>query len=129
MRLIVVLVALALALAVAAADSVVEGLPKLERTVERRGKSTEASAKRRFENVAESCGVASGANPKGRARVIVPELGCVTVTGATGFVAGHVIEVLLNKGYTVHGTVRTSTLGNESKTAHLRKLEKRGLGT
>ncbi len=42
--------------------------------------------------------------------MIVPELGCVTVTGATGFVAGHVIEVLLNKGYTVHGTVRTSTL-------------------
>ena len=32
--------------------------------------------------------------------------GCVVVTGATGFVAGHIVEVLLEKGYTVHGTVR-----------------------
>lgn len=31
---------------------------------------------------------------------------CVLVTGATGFVAGHIVEILLAKNYTVHGTVR-----------------------
>ena len=30
----------------------------------------------------------------------------VLVTGATGFVAGHVIKVLLEAGYNVRGTVR-----------------------
>ena len=35
--------------------------------------------------------------------------GCVVVTGATGWVAGHIIEVLFSKGYTVHGTVRNAT--------------------
>jgi len=36
-----------------------------------------------------------------------PEDGCVVVTGVTGFVAGHITEILLKKGYTVHGTVRS----------------------
>jgi len=48
---------------------------------------------------------------------------CVVVTGATGFVASHVIEILFEKGYTVHGTVRDPS--NKNKTAHLRKLQKK----
>jgi len=43
------------------------------------------------------------------------------VTGATGFVAGHIIEVLFQKGYIVHGTVRDPSI--EKKIAFLRKLE------
>ncbi len=30
----------------------------------------------------------------------------VAVTGATGYVAGHVIKLLIEKGYQVRGTVR-----------------------
>lgn len=45
----------------------------------------------------------------------------VCVTGASGFLAAHVVQQLLKKGYTVHGTVRDAT--NEAKTAHLRQLE------
>jgi len=48
---------------------------------------------------------------------------CVVVTGATGFVASHIIEHLFQKGYVVHGTVRDPS--NEKKTAFLRELEKK----
>lgn len=41
----------------------------------------------------------------------------VAVTGASGFVAGEVIKQLLEKGYTVRGTVRS--LNDQTKTKHL----------
>ena len=47
--------------------------------------------------------------------------GCVVVTGATGWVAGHIIEVLFSKGYTVHGTVRNATATHKHQ--HLLDLE------
>ena len=47
----------------------------------------------------------------------VPE---VVVTGATGFVASQLIKQLLEKGYTVRGTVRS--LQNKDKVQHLEKL-------
>jgi len=48
---------------------------------------------------------------------------CVVVTGATGFVASHVIEQLFQRGHVVHGTVRDPL--NVKKTAFLRELEKK----
>ncbi|MGW4635119.1 NAD-dependent epimerase/dehydratase family protein [Nocardia sp. NPDC004415] len=47
----------------------------------------------------------------------------VLVTGATGFVAGHVIAELLEHGYAVRGTVRD--LGTHAKRAHLVELARR----
>jgi dihydroflavonol-4-reductase len=44
----------------------------------------------------------------------------VLVTGATGFLAGHLIEDLLRHGYAVRGTVRDP--GQAGKTAHLTAL-------
>jgi dihydroflavonol-4-reductase len=44
----------------------------------------------------------------------------VLVTGATGYIAGHVIEELLRQGYAVRGTVRS--LAATDKVAHLRAL-------
>jgi nucleoside-diphosphate-sugar epimerase len=44
----------------------------------------------------------------------------ITVTGATGYVASHVIHELLQRGTTVHGTVRN--LSDEKKTAHLKRM-------
>ena len=44
----------------------------------------------------------------------------VCVTGATGFVASHLVTALLSRGYTVRGTVRSLT--NEQRLAHLRAL-------
>lgn len=41
----------------------------------------------------------------------------VLVTGANGFAAVHIVDVLLKKGYSVRATIRS-----ESKGAHLRKL-------
>lgn len=41
----------------------------------------------------------------------------VLVTGATGFIASHVIQELLNRGYSVVGTVRS--LANKDKYAFL----------
>jgi len=40
-------------------------------------------------------------------QALSPEDGCVLVSGASGFVAGHTVQVLLEKGYEVHGTVRS----------------------
>lgn len=44
----------------------------------------------------------------------------VLVTGASGFIAGHCIEQLLEQGYRVRGTVRS--LGDERKVGHLRSM-------
>eukprot|EP01087_Luapelamoeba_hula_P018004 TRINITY_DN5737_c1_g1_i2.p1 TRINITY_DN5737_c1_g1~~TRINITY_DN5737_c1_g1_i2.p1 ORF type:complete len:410 (+),score=72.87 TRINITY_DN5737_c1_g1_i2:69-1232(+) len=44
----------------------------------------------------------------------------VCVTGATGFIAGHVIEQLLEAGYNVRATVRNSS--DTNKYAHLTRL-------
>jgi NADP-dependent 3-hydroxy acid dehydrogenase YdfG len=41
----------------------------------------------------------------------------VCVTGATGYVAGHIIVQLLDKGYHVHGTMRN--LEQTKRVAHL----------
>ena len=43
--------------------------------------------------------------------------GPVCVTGANGFLGAHLVLQLLESGYTVHGTVRST--GDESKTEHL----------
>jgi dihydroflavonol-4-reductase len=51
---------------------------------------------------------------------MAPTKGIVTVTGANGFVASHIIKLLLEKGYTVHGTVRS--LANKNKFDFLYKL-------
>lgn len=42
------------------------------------------------------------------------------VTGASGFVASHLVQQLLQKGYNVRGTVRS--VANKDKTAHLTAL-------
>ena len=44
----------------------------------------------------------------------------VAVTGASGFIASHIVAQLLDKGYVVKGTVRDAT--DEAKVAHLRGL-------
>ena len=51
----------------------------------------------------------------------------VTVTGATGYVASHVIHELLQRGATVHGTVRN--LSDEKKAAHLGRMGEELPGT
>jgi len=50
-----------------------------------------------------------------------PKDGPVCVTGASGFIALHLVEQLLEKGYTVVGTVRSAS--NETKMAPLRSLQ------
>ena len=44
----------------------------------------------------------------------------VCVTGASGFIASHLVKILLERGYTVHGTVRSTS--NATKTQHLLNL-------
>ncbi|CAE7756984.1 TKPR1 [Symbiodinium sp. KB8] len=45
----------------------------------------------------------------------------VCVTGASGFLASELVKQLLERGYTVHGTVRS--LKNPDKVDHLKKLK------
>ena len=65
--------------------------------------SSELKLKEEAENVAE--GLSSGGRQT------------VCVTGATGYLAGHIIRFLLDEGHTVHGTVRS--LKQTSRVAHL----------
>ena len=51
----------------------------------------------------------------------------ITVTGATGYVAGHVVHQLLERGATVHATVRDPS--NEKKVGHLKKMGEELPGT
>jgi len=54
---------------------------------------------------------------------LTPATGPVCVTGASGFIALHLVQQLLEKGYTVVGTVRS--LSNETKMKPLRDLEEK----
>eukprot|EP00408_Alexandrium_pacificum_P013937 CAMPEP_0171236868 /NCGR_PEP_ID=MMETSP0790-20130122/42678_1 /TAXON_ID=2925 /ORGANISM="Alexandrium catenella, Strain OF101" /LENGTH=89 /DNA_ID=CAMNT_0011703213 /DNA_START=61 /DNA_END=327 /DNA_ORIENTATION=- len=54
---------------------------------------------------------------------LTPAAGPVCVTGASGFIALHLVEQLLAKGYTVVGTVRSLT--NEAKLAPLREFQRK----
>lgn len=51
----------------------------------------------------------------------------ITVTGATGYVASHVVHQLLERGATVHATVRNP--GDEKKVAHLKRMGEELPGT
>ena len=51
----------------------------------------------------------------------------VIVTGATGYVASHVVHELLQRGAVVHGTVRD--LSDEKKVAHLKRMDEKLPGT
>ncbi|WP_199757615.1 NAD-dependent epimerase/dehydratase family protein [Micromonospora sp. Llam0] len=51
---------------------------------------------------------------------MVEQLPTVLVTGASGFIAGHVIQELLQHGYVVRGTVRDVT--RAQKLPHLNAL-------
>ena len=44
------------------------------------------------------------------------------VTGASGYLASWICKILLEEGYTVHGTIRN--LKNEKKIEHLKKMQK-----
>ncbi len=50
----------------------------------------------------------------------------ILVTGATGYIASWIIKLLVDDGFTVHGTVRS--LSNEKKFAHLSEISKKGSG-
>jgi len=45
----------------------------------------------------------------------------VVVTGSTGFIASHIVEELLSRGYTVRGTVRSLS---SNKNDHLKKMKR-----
>ena len=42
----------------------------------------------------------------------------VLVTGASGFIAAHVIEAFLNAGFKVRGTVRSESTAKKVRAAH-----------
>lgn len=50
----------------------------------------------------------------------------ILVTGATGYIASWIIKYLVDDGYTVHGTVRSTS--NTQKNAHLIKIGEDGKG-
>lgn len=50
----------------------------------------------------------------------ISENDLILVTGASGFIATHIVKQLLEQGYRVRGTVRS--LGNEKKVAPLKRL-------
>lgn len=50
----------------------------------------------------------------------------ILVTGATGYIASWIIKFLIDDGYTVHGTVRSTS--NKNKIAHLLEIDKNGDG-
>jgi nucleoside-diphosphate-sugar epimerase len=56
-----------------------------------------------------------------------PRNGPVLVTGASGFIAGHIVRELLEHGYAVRGTVRS--LAATGKVAHLRAIAERTGGS
>jgi len=49
-----------------------------------------------------------------------PSKGRVCVTGANGFIASHLVKMLLERGYVVHATVRS--LADAEKVGHLKKM-------
>ena len=44
----------------------------------------------------------------------------ILLTGANGFVAGHILDALLEAGYSVLGTVRSSAAAERVKNAYAR---------
>ncbi|HBH24114.1 MAG TPA: diaminohydroxyphosphoribosylaminopyrimidine deaminase [Cytophagales bacterium] len=50
----------------------------------------------------------------------------ILVTGASGYIASWIVKYLLEKGHTVHGTVRSKK--DERKTAHLSKIQSKDGG-
>lgn len=50
----------------------------------------------------------------------------ILVTGATGYIASWIIKILVDDGYTVHGTVRS--VSDKDKLAHLLKIDKNTTG-
>eukprot|EP00928_Gymnodinium_smaydae_P018906 TRINITY_DN17200_c0_g1_i1.p1 TRINITY_DN17200_c0_g1~~TRINITY_DN17200_c0_g1_i1.p1 ORF type:complete len:428 (+),score=40.84 TRINITY_DN17200_c0_g1_i1:49-1332(+) len=64
-----------------------------------------------------------------RAIPISPSDGCVVLTGANGFLAGYITEYLLEKGYTVHGTVRPSTMKRPEAIQYLKDMDEKLPGT
>lgn len=53
-------------------------------------------------------------------RAMATKKGVVLVTGASGFIAGSVVRLLQDRGYTVRGTVRS--LRDQSRVGHLKEL-------
>lgn len=47
----------------------------------------------------------------------------ILVTGASGYIATHVVEAFLQKGYNVRGTVRTEKTASEVLTTHSKHSE------
>ena len=58
------------------------------------------------------------------ADLILPRESLILVTGASGFIASHIVDELLERGYHVRGTVR-----NAAKTAWLQELFDKRHGT
>jgi uncharacterized protein YbjT (DUF2867 family) len=47
----------------------------------------------------------------------------VLITGASGYIAAHVVEAFLRKGYNVRGTVRTEKTAAEVRKTHAKYSE------